>query len=502
MKLSCLAGRFQKILLFRISAVIFFASIFVFPVGWLQTLFNDSYSVVYGSPANAGAGHVNRAFFQALSTYTPYPTYTAYPTYTPHVSATPVPARSLIINEVAWMGDRVSSDNEWIEIYNPTEYPIALSGWKLGVRGDPTFVIAFDNQILPRKSFYILKRSSMLSINIGGALVQTYISRLLSDGGEYLQLLDPAGNVVDTANMQNLAWPAGNKTSFCSMERAGYNTADAPINWITNSGQVTNGTDANNSPLCGTPNMENWAYSVTPTATFTRTPTPSRTITSTPTASKTATITHTPTLTPGPYSTPSIVVLNEFLVQPRQDWNGDGKVDTGDEFIEIINLGNEKISLLNWVLDDQPGDSDAYKLGAADVIEGKSRLAFFRSQTGILLSSGGDSVRLFKSNGQISDAFSYTINRIPGLSWCRLPDGGHKWIFGCEPTLEQINRKAEAYIMGNRIPAICVSSKLPGEVLAAECDAAGLSVGASAFEEGQSDYPIFIDVGADLCMLD
>lgn len=512
MKLSILLGRFYKPLFFRISTFVLLISGFIFPLGWFQPVHNPSASDVYIQASSGIFAADHRLHLQSLSTdtptvtpyptYTPYPTNTPYPTYTPLVSSTPVPVRSLVINEVAWMGDRVSSDAEWIEIYNATSYPVDLTGWRLRVKDDPSFVIIFDNQTIPGNSFYILQRSTIYPINIGSALSQIYTGRTLNDTGEHLQLLDPHGNVVDTANNQNGVWPAGSKSTFCTMERAGYNISDIPANWITNTGVITNGTDANGNPLCGTPNLTNWAYSVTPTPTYTSTATRTRTATSTRTPTRTPTVTNTPTLTPNPYNTPSVVVLNEFLVQPREDLNGDGKVDTGDEFIEIINLGSVKISLSNWQLDDQPGDSDAYVFGENESINGNSKLTFFRSQTGILLSSGGDSVRLLKSNGLVSDAFTYTINRAPGLSWCRFPDGGQKWIFGCEPTYGQSNRKAQLVFAGIPIPAICTSNSLPGAVIAAECGVSDLSAGASLFEGFSPTYPLFINVGADLCILE
>ena len=40
-------------------------------------------------------------------------------------------AQGLVINEIAWAGTAASSADEWIELFNPTDQPIDLSGWTL-----------------------------------------------------------------------------------------------------------------------------------------------------------------------------------------------------------------------------------------------------------------------------------------------------------------------------------------------------------------------------------
>jgi len=41
---------------------------------------------------------------------------------------------------------------------------------------------------------------------------------------------------------------------------------------------------------------------------------------------------------PGTTPVPA-VVINEILPRPGSDWNGDGQINNGDEFIEVENLG-------------------------------------------------------------------------------------------------------------------------------------------------------------------
>jgi hypothetical protein len=217
--------------------------------------------------------------------------------------------------------------------------------------------------------------------------------------------------------------------------------------------------DAADNDICGTPNDRNWAYDVTPTPSPvgpTRTPTKTRTPTRIPAAII------------------SQIIINEFLPHSRSDWNNDGVIDSGDEFIELTNVGNASGNLEGWRLDDQDGDSSPYTLGDINLAPG-ARVIFFASETGLLLSNRSDSVRVFKANGVISDAFTYTTVPIPDQTWCRLPDGKPTWIFGCQPTLSQINQPAETIYRGEvDMPAICESPDLPVSIYLAECVPSGL----------------------------
>ncbi len=229
----------------------------------------------------------------------------------------------------------------------------------------------------------------------------------------------------------------------------------------------------------------------TKTPSSTRTPTNTRTLT--PTRIPTKTRTHTPV--PGVYVVPSRVILNEFLPYPRSDWNGDGKVDIGDGFIEIKNVGPQSVSLSGWSLDDGVGDSSPYTISAV-TIEPGARLVFFESQTQIFLSNLGDSVRLFKSGGTISDAFTYLAAEIPDQSWCRLPDGANdSWRFGCQPTVQVSNQLAQSTFVNDQVQTtLCLSKTTLFVLFQAECAVSGLEIWSPLYWSGelQSEYPLYI----------
>ena len=44
--------------------------------------------------------------------------------------------KTIVINEIAWMGTTEQWQNEWIELYNPTDSPILLNSWILKAKDD------------------------------------------------------------------------------------------------------------------------------------------------------------------------------------------------------------------------------------------------------------------------------------------------------------------------------------------------------------------------------
>jgi hypothetical protein len=127
-----------------------------------------------------------------------------------------------------------------------------------------------------------------------------------------------------------------------------------------------------------------------------------------------------------------------------------------------------------------------------------------------LLSTGGDSVRLFKPYGSLpSDAYTYGVIKIPDQSWCRLPDDAKsyfniKWTFGCQPTINEPNKLAESLFVANRVEAaICLSKNLPFGVYLAECDPLGLEMWSqSLWDALPPDFPHFFDIDAQEYILE
>jgi len=426
-------------------------------------------------------------------------TATATPTITPTFTATPTSIQPLavLINEVAWAGTSASADDEWIELYNPSTQAINLSGWRL-VADDGTPNIALSGQIAAG-GYYVLERTD--DTTISDITANLIYSGALSNNGEILHLLAPNDSVVDTANLGGGAWPAGSASpNYGSMERRGV-MADNEAAWITNSGEVANGHDANGNPIKGTPGQLNWAYTVTPTPVLTSTLTPTRTLTltRTPTRTRTPTPTRTSTRTLTPM--PGVLVINEFLPRPRSDWNGDGVVNFEDEFIEVINVGTQAMDLKGWKLDDQANSgSSPYNLPDLSLLPGQIAV-FYGSQTHISLSDGGDTVRLLRPGGQTADITNYLIVEEADQSWCRLPDGRGAWNPACRPTPGRPNVRAGSGTPtpiprpggGGELRICLLPDTLPYEILKAECESSGAEVWNSGYWDDEAERQIWLE---------
>ncbi len=328
-------------------------------------------------------------------TATPSPSPTASPTSTATDSSTQTPTPTLtptsvsplavIINELGWAGTEASAFDEWIELHNPGGSAISLEGWVLTDGGD--LLLHFPAGLsIPAGGFLLLERTDDTSISdITADLIYT---GGLNNDGELLQLLDPLGNEVDTANGAG-GWPAGDSETHASMERL---TAgpDAPGNWATNFGHVVTGHDRDGNPIRGTPREPNSALVPTPT----------------------------------PTAIPDGLALNEFLPHP----------ESGDEFIELHNFGNSLIDLSGFSLDDAEGGTSPYQIPDGTLISPGQFLVFFDGQTGVGLNDEGDTVRLLAPDDAVLDQVTYDDDPGLGVAWSRLPDGTGPWNSRSLPT--------------------------------------------------------------------
>jgi uncharacterized repeat protein (TIGR01451 family) len=370
------------------------------------------------------------------------------------------PVRAVIINEIAWAGTSSSfPDDEWIELYNPTSSAITLTGWKLRA-SDGTPFITLSGKI-PAGGYYLLERDSDSTVSdIAANLIYT---GSLSNIGETITLTDPIGRIIDTANGNGGTWPKGSSSTYGTMERTG-TSFETDSSWITNTGVKRNGKTASGGNILGTPKNANSAasFTATPARTITRTPTPSRTPTFAP-----------PVIDPRP-------IINEVLARPGYDWNQDGAVDVFDEFIEIKNLTSIDISLTGWRLDKiVPAGTAAKSFSLPGVtLKPGERVVFYTQQTNLLLSDGGETVRLVNASGKIYDAFTYELARAEDKSFCRLPDGtpGNSWFEDCIPTPNLSNtREGQAPVSpDNSASPFCnLPDTIPLDFFIPECNGYG-----------------------------
>jgi hypothetical protein len=225
----------------------------------------------------------------------------------------------------------------------------------------------------------------------------------LSNSGEVLVLTDSAGAVIDTANADGGAWPAGQETGRQSMERRG--TADLTGNWASYNGFFGQGRDAAGNPVPGTPASPNSILFPTPAPTW----------------------------------IPGRLVINELLPRPRHDWEGKGGVTTDDEYIELLNLGPGDVRLEGWTLDDAAVGGSAPFTLPSRVLAAGDHAVFFRTRTNLSLNDRGDSVRLEAPDGRLIDKVVYLRGSAVNLAYGRLPDGSSRFSYCLWPTPGRAN---------------------------------------------------------------
>lgn len=361
--------------------------------------------------------------------------------------------RSVIINEVAWAGTTSSLTNdEWIELYNSTNASINITGWTLkAADGTPAITL---NGTIPAGGYFLLERDDDNTVS-DIAADQIYTGEL-SNSGEALSLLDGANKVIDTANGNGGAWPKGSSSTYETMERIG-TSAESDSSWLTNTSAKRNGKNANGGDILGTPKTSN-SQAATPTPSATPRPT------STPVPTRVV-------IDPRP-------IINEILARPGFDWNQDGKTDVYDEFIEIKNLTAIDISLSGWKLSTVDGSS--FSLPSVTLKPGE-RIVFYGEETNILLSDGGETLRLSNSSGKIYDAFTYELARTEDKSFCRLPDGnpGNSWFEDCVPTPNLTNTregKSPTSADGAQSPVCNLPDTIPLDFFIPECNGYGANI--------------------------
>ena len=369
-------------------------------------------------------------------------------------ASTTVSHRPILINEVAWAGTSSGlSEDQWMELYNPNSVAVNITGWILSAAdGEPSIIL---NGTIAAGGYFLLERDSNTTVSDNTAN-QIYIGAL-ETGGETLTLRDGV-NVIDTANKSGGSWPRGGGTNYASMERQG-NTAENDDVWVTNTGVTRNGLNANGGNIYGTPGRKN-STGVAPTAT--------------------------PIIVP-PTAVPIVrPVINEFLARPGFDWNQDGKVDVFDEFIEIKNIGVVDVNLTGWKLDDEANQgSNPFTIPSLTLKPGQHAI-FYGIQTNILLSDGGDTVRLLNPSNKVYDAYTYAIAKVEDRSVCRLPDGNGSWYEDCVPTPNLSNsREGEVPSMPEgeefESPVCDLPDTLPADFLFAECRGYGADIWHSFF---------------------
>lgn len=178
---------------------------------------------------------------------------------------TPINFYPIAINEIAWAGTGTSSaarNDEWIELFNRTNFELDLSGWQIAeIDSATTTLITLKNKIAP-KGYYLIERTDDNSIaDIQADVFGSFGGSGLSNSGENLKLIDSKGNEIDWFYFSG-GWPAGTASpDYRSMERVNpYLVWDIPGNWQSNATTTRNGNNIDGQLINGTPKTQNSVF--------------------------------------------------------------------------------------------------------------------------------------------------------------------------------------------------------------------------------------------------
>lgn len=357
----------------------------------------------------------------------------------------------VIINEIAWMGTTESANNEWIELYNPTNQDISLTDWTLkATDGKPDISL---NGIIPAQEYFLIERTDDKSIpDIPANIIRSFGTGLNNDG-EYLELRDDKNTLIDFINGSNKWNDFGDKDTKQTMERI-------ETGWQTS--QNVGGTPkASNSSGSSIPAQKDQKID---NDKITASSTPIKKLNNQPPIAKagsditalvnqeiildasqsqdpdmdkltffwnfgdgasdiSAATTHTYT-TPGQYIatlqvndkefsdldiitiniySPSIII-SEFMPNPADS-------DTENEWIELYNKSEQIANLTNWRIDDQEKGSKPFIFPENSLIAPHQYLVLRRAITKLSLNNNEDSVRLIYPNGDIASQVTYSNNK-------------------------------------------------------------------------------------------
>lgn len=160
----------------------------------------------------------------------------------------------IVISEISWSGTKASANDEWIELFNPTDNIINLDNWGLYEQGGEVLIITLKGAI-PPKSYYLVERTDDNVVsNVLADLVGPFGGNGLSNSGEHLVLKNAEGLIIDELNFSS-GWPAGSGfPDYRTMERINVLSQGSDSNnWQTYSHDSGNGIDAKGNTILGTP---------------------------------------------------------------------------------------------------------------------------------------------------------------------------------------------------------------------------------------------------------
>lgn len=338
-------------------------------------------------------------------------------------------AQQVMINEI--LSDPTGTDTglEWIELFNPGSQAIDLTGWQLNaVSGKyytlPSFALAAGSFALihwradgQNSASELFTGSQTITENMGnksGFVALFKNSEHNKDTiVDYLEYGE-GGKTWESTAVSAGIWQAGQFIGAPSEGQSAGLKQDGQDKNLVSDWQIFTGP---------TPNQSNAASVASPNETTTQSAPPNQ-----QSSSPESTQTQATSTTEAAFSNYSDkILINEFMPWP----------DSGNEWVELINLDTQTIDLSNWQIDDEPEESSPQKVPDGTTIESNQFLVIELNKNAF--NNDGDQVRLIWPDGQIVHTVSYP-KALQGSSSARFENG--LWLWTDQPTPNQKNKKS------------------------------------------------------------
>ncbi|MBI3305778.1 lamin tail domain-containing protein [Candidatus Nomurabacteria bacterium] len=123
---------------------------------------------------------------------------------------------TLILNEIAWMGNLESTNNEWIELKNISSEILDIGGFNLVNQNEKIRIIFKNSAKIPAGGFYLLERGG--ADFLPGVKADDFYTGALKNTGDSLRLFNNNCRLIDQV-LATSGWPAGDNKTKKTMER-------------------------------------------------------------------------------------------------------------------------------------------------------------------------------------------------------------------------------------------------------------------------------------------
>jgi len=117
---------------------------------------------------------------------------------------------SLVINEINYNSSAAFDPGDWVELYNPLDYPLDISNWVFKDEDDLHAYVFGQGTLMPAKGYIVIAYDMTAFHNLFPA-VTNYVGPMgfgLAGGGELIRLYNNTGTLVDTVHYDDVApWP-------------------------------------------------------------------------------------------------------------------------------------------------------------------------------------------------------------------------------------------------------------------------------------------------------